>query len=267
MTRDPAAAPSGDIVHPSAIPFILDPSRLFRGHLVRRQPGRPWRWASALYWLRMFAITGGYHRYFSHRAYSTGRVFQFVLGFLAQTTGQKSVLWWAAKHRNHHRHSDTAQDLHSPRLGGFFHSHVGWIFDRRNDVDRPGAGRGSGALSGAALAAQVRGRCRRSLLALLCFAVAGWSGLVVGFCWSTVLRLSRDLLHQLAGPCARQPPLRDRRRLRNNPILALVTMGEGWHNNHHAFQSSARQGFRWWEIDAHLLRPEARWLLSAWSGT
>jgi len=79
----------------------------------------------ALYWLRMFAIGAGYHRYFSHRSYSTGRLFQFLLAFLAQSSAQKSILWWAAKHRHHHLHSDTPQDVHSPVHKGFVYSHLG----------------------------------------------------------------------------------------------------------------------------------------------
>lgn len=81
----------------------------------------------------MFAVVAGYHRYFSHRAFSTSRVFQFILGFLAQTSAQKSLLWWASKHRHHHLHADTDQDVHSPRQTGFLYSHVGWIFARKHD--------------------------------------------------------------------------------------------------------------------------------------
>jgi stearoyl-CoA desaturase (Delta-9 desaturase) len=87
-----------------------------------------------LYWLRIFAIGAGYHRYFSHRAYRTSRVFQFILAFLSQSSAQKSVLWWAAKHRHHHMYSDTQTDIHSPRHKGFIYSHLGWIFARRNDA-------------------------------------------------------------------------------------------------------------------------------------
>ncbi len=84
-----------------------------------------------LYWLRIFAIGAGYHRYFSHRAYETSRAFQFVLAVRSRrATSQKSVLWWAAKHRHHHLHSDTELDVHSPRQKGFLYSHVGWIFSR-----------------------------------------------------------------------------------------------------------------------------------------
>jgi len=203
----------------------------------------------ALYWIRMFAITAGYHRLFSHRAYSTGRAFQFVLAFLAQASGQKSVLWWAAKHRVHHLHSDTAEDPHSPRHGGVFRSHIGWIFDRRHDP--------TDMVKVADLADFPELRWLHKyeavppiLLASLCFLLAGWPGLVVGFCWSTTLlyhaTFSINSLAHLRGK-VRYLTGDDSR---NNILLALLTMGEGWHNNHHACQSSARQGFRWWEFDA-----------------
>lgn len=81
-----------------------------------------------LYLLRMFAVTAGYHRYFSHRAFKTSRAFQFVLACLAQSSAQRGVLWWAGKHRWHHRHADTELDVHSPARHGFFHAHVGWIW-------------------------------------------------------------------------------------------------------------------------------------------
>ena len=119
-------------------------------------PGRRLRICVALYWLRIFAIGAGYHRYFSHRAYSTSRAFQFVLAFLSQTTAQKSVLWWAAKHRHHHLHSDTEHDVHSPRHNGFIYSHVGWIFSRKHDDPDLAKVIGSGALSRADVAAQIR---------------------------------------------------------------------------------------------------------------
>jgi len=197
----------------------------------------------------MFAIGAGYHRYFSHRAYSTSRTFQFMLAFLAQTTAQKSVLWWAAKHRHHHLHSDTEQDVHSPRHKGFLYSHVGWIFDRKHDA--------TDLVKVADLARfpELMWLHRYELLpaialAVLCVAAAGWSGLVVGFFCSTVLVYHGTFcINSLAH-------VRGRKRYvtgddsRNNWILALFTMGEGWHNNHHAFQSSVRQGFRWWEVDA-----------------
>jgi len=248
MTSAPDPRSRGDIVHPSALPFIL--VHLGCGAVI-------WTGVSAsavvlglaLYWVRMFAITAGYHRLFSHRAYATGRVFQFLLAFLAQASGQKSVLWWAAKHRLHHLHSDTSEDPHSPRHGGAFHSHIGWVFDRRHDH--------TDLVKVADLArfAELRWLHKYEalppiLLAGLCLLIAGWPGLVIGFCWSTTLvyhaTFSINSLAHLRGK-ARYLTGDDSR---NNAVLAFVTMGEGWHNNHHAYQSSARQGFRWWEFDA-----------------
>src|SRR4030095_485737 len=93
-------------------------------------------WLAASYFLRMFGVTGGYHRYFSHRSYKLNRFWQFWFAFLAQTSGQKGVLWWAAHHRDHHLHSDRKTDLHSPVHEGFWWSHLGWILsDEYDDYD------------------------------------------------------------------------------------------------------------------------------------
>ncbi len=236
-----------DIMYPSAIPFIL----VHLGCLAALWSGITWQAAALcalLYWLRIFAIGAGYHRYFSHRAYSTGRVFQFVLAFLSQTSTQKSVLWWAAKHRHHHRHSDTPRDVHSPRHKGFIYSHVGWIFARKHDK--------ADLTKVADLARfpelmwlhrweQLPSVC----LALLSFLLGGWPGLLVGFFWSTVLVYHATFcINSLAHVHGRQRYVTGDDS-RNNWLLALFTMGEGWHNNHHAYQSSVWQGFRWWEID------------------
>ena len=237
-----------DIMYPSAVPFVL----VHLACVAAFWTGVTYEAVGLgllLYWLRIFAIGAGYHRYFSHRAYRTSRAFQFALAVLSQSTAQKSVLWWASKHRHHHLHSDTETDVHSPRHKGFVYSHLGWIFSRKND---------------AADLAKVADFARYpelmwlhkhelvppAVLALLSVLIAGWSGLVVGFFWSTVLVYHATFcINSLAH-------VRGRRRYvtgddsRNNWLLALFTMGEGWHNNHHAYQSSVRQGFRWWEIDA-----------------
>jgi stearoyl-CoA desaturase (delta-9 desaturase) len=236
-----------DIVYPSAIPFILVHLACF----AAVWSGITWQAiviCGVLYWLRIFAIGAGYHRYFSHRAYSTSRVFQFILAFLSQTTTQKSVLWWAAKHRHHHLHSDTLEDVHSPRHTGFLYSHLGWIFARRHaktDLVK---------VADLARFPELMWLHKLELapaivLAVLCFLIGGWSGLVVGFFWSTVLVYHATFcINSLAH-------VRGRKRYvtgddsRNNWFLAIFTMGEGWHNNHHAYQSSVRQGFKWWEYD------------------
>ncbi len=236
-----------DIMYPQVLPFLL----IHAGCVAAIWTGVSWQAVGlcvALYWLRMFAITAGYHRYFSHRAYATSRVFQFILAFLAQSSAQKSVLWWAAKHRHHHLHSDTAQDVHSPRHKGFLYSHVGWIFYRQHD--------GTDLVKVADLASypELMWLHRLELLpaaalAGLCFIVAGWSGLVVGFLWSTVLLYHATFcINSLAHVHGRKRYVTGDDS-RNNWLLALLTMGEGWHNNHHAYQASARQGFYWYEID------------------
>jgi hypothetical protein len=121
-----------DIMYPSAIPFVL----VHLACIAAFWTGVTYQAIAiclVLYWVRIFAIGAGYHRYFSHRAYKTSRAFQFVLAFLSQSSAQKSVLWWAAMHRHHHLHSDTELDILSPRHKGFIYSHVGWIFARSND--------------------------------------------------------------------------------------------------------------------------------------
>jgi stearoyl-CoA desaturase (Delta-9 desaturase) len=236
-----------DIIYPSAIPFLL----VHVACIAAFWTGVTTEAVAiciALYWLRIFAIGAGYHRYFSHRAYATGRVFQFMLAFLAQSTTQKSVLWWAAKHRHHHLYSDTREDVHSPRQKGFLYSHAGWIFARKHgetdlvkvaDLERY---------------PELRWLHRFEqgpsiVVATLCFVVGGWSGLVVGFLWSTVLVYHATFcINSLAHVLGRKRYVTGDDS-RNNGLLAFFTMGEGWHNNHHAYQSSVRQGFRWWEFD------------------
>lgn len=254
-TPQGAAAPhADDILYPAAIPFLLVHLAAFAA-IWTGIDGRALALCAVLYGLRMFGVTGGYHRYFSHRAFSTSRVFQFVLACLAQSSAQKSVLWWASKHRLHHRYSDTVDDVHSPRHKGFLYSHVGWIFARRHDQSD------LSNVPDLTRYPELRWLHRHEhapaiVLALASLAIGGWSGLVVGFIWSSVLVYHATFaINSLAH-------VRGSRRYvtgddsRNNLWLAIATMGEGWHNNHHAFQSSARQGFRWWEIDLtfYLLR-------------
>ena len=197
--------------------------------------------------LRMFGITGGYHRYFAHRAYRTGRVFQFVLAWLGCSALQKGPLWWAAGHRRHHRNSDREGDMHSPREG-FWYAHQGWIFDSRwgaTEVD---------AIRDFTRYPELLWLNRWHLVppvttAVLCFAIGGASGLLWGFAISTVV------LWHLTYAINSVAHVWGRRRYetgddsRNNLWLALLTLGEGWHNNHHHYVSSARNGFFWWEVD------------------
>ena len=243
----PVKRGQGDIVYPAVVPFVA----AHLGCLAAFWSGVTWEALAigfALYWLRIFGIGAGYHRYFSHRSYEASRAVQFGLAVLAQTSAQSSVLWWAAKHRHHHLHADTGEDVHSPLHTGFFYSHVGWIFDRRN------AGTDMVRVDDLARYPELRFLHRFEYvpaiaLAVACYGLAGWSGLVVGFMWSTVAVYHATFcINSLAHVRGRQVYVTGDTS-RNNWLLALFTMGEGWHNNHHAYQASVRQGFRWWQVD------------------
>jgi len=202
----------------------------------------------ALFWLRMFSVTAGYHRYFSHRSYKTSRTFQFILALAGTLAVQKGVLWWAANHRNHHKYSDQPEDLHSPRQRGFWWAHVGWILApdyEGTDLTR---------IPDMAKYPELRWLNDNYLvppvaLAVLLYLVGGATWLVWGFFISTTMlwhaTFTINSLAHVWG--SRRYETTDTSR--NNPWLALLTMGEGWHNNHHRYMNSARQGFFWWEID------------------
>ena len=212
-----------------------------------------WSWKAALwlaggYAVRMFAITAGYHRYFSHRTYKTSRAFQFLLALVGMSAAQQGPLWWAAHHRNHHRHSDQPEDTHSPRQRGFWWAHVEWIFAARE------RGTNLAAVKDLARYPELRFLDRHDMLfavgwGVAIYLVGGWTALFWGHLLAIVIAWHitfciNSLAHVLG-----------RRRYetsddsRNNAVLALLTFGEGWHNNHHHYQRSARQGFYWWELD------------------
>ena len=212
-----------------------------------------WSWpgfalAMALYFVRMFGVTGAYHRYFSHRTYRTSRWFQFVLAWLAQTSLQKGALWWAAHHRDHHKYSDTKLDPHSWREEGFWWSHVGWILSRdTEDTDFK-------KISDLARYPELRWLntyhiVPGALLGLSLWLVGGWHAFVWGFLVSTTLLWHGTFsINSLAHWWGRRR-YETTDDSKNSFLLAIVTMGEGWHNNHHYYQRSTRQGFFWWEID------------------
>jgi stearoyl-CoA desaturase (delta-9 desaturase) len=201
----------------------------------------------ATFYLRLFAITGGYHRYFSHKAYKTSRVFQFVLAAVGCMSIQKGPLWWAGGHRRHHRYSDQEGDMHSPD-DGFWYSHTGWIFDGRWDATETDRIRDFARFPELVWLNHYHA-VPPVLLAIACFAIGGWSGLVWGMAISTTLLWhSTYTINSLAHRWgSRRYETTDGSR--NNGFLALLTLGEGWHNNHHKYMASARQGFFWWEID------------------
>jgi stearoyl-CoA desaturase (delta-9 desaturase) len=219
-----------------------------------------WIICVVLYVARMFFVTGGYHRYFSHRAFKTSRFFQFILAFGAQSSFQKGVLWWAANHRIHHKHSDTPEDPHSANLYGFWYAHIGWIMGpeykpTRYDLIKDMKHRELYWLNKYHFVPPV-------VLALAVYLIgnkvngagffdwsAGLSTLFIGFFLSTILVYHgtftiNSLMHKIGNQRYKTGD-----QSRNSLVLALITLGEGWHNNHHYYQSAARQGFYWWEID------------------
>jgi stearoyl-CoA desaturase (delta-9 desaturase) len=236
-----------DIIYPASIPFVLVHVACLAAFWSGVTPTAVML-CIGLYIARMFGVTAGYHRYFSHRSFRTSRVFQFLLAALAQSSAQRGILWWAAKHRHHHRHSDTELDVHSPRMRGFMYSHVGWIFTPQHgetDVD---------AIPDLTKYPELVWLNRHpylpaAVLAVACFLIGGWPGLVVGFFWSTVLLYHGTFfINSLAHVHGTQRYVTGDDS-RNNWWLAVITLGEGWHNNHHAYQRSTRQGFRWYEFD------------------
>ncbi len=205
-------------------------------------------WMLGSYALRMFAVTGGYHRYFSHRAYKLNRFWAFCMGFLAETSAQKGILWWAANHRHHHRYSDQEEDIHSPWWTTIYHSHVGWILCDDYDQYDPRL------IADFYKYPELRWLQKYHVLPTVVYAVGmfligGWPLLLWGYFLSTVLlwhgTFTINSFSHLIG--TRRWETTDQSR--NNWFLAIVTMGEGWHNNHHYCMSSARQGYKWWEYD------------------
>ena len=225
-----------------------------------------WSWtavgiAAALYFIRMFAITGFYHRYFSHRSFHTSRVMQFIFAAVGNASAQRGALWWAATHRHHHKHSDEEEDAHSPRMTGFWWAHLGWLTSNKHFATNYDSIRDLAKFPELVflnrfdwLVPALLGGGLYGLGALLerfapGLGTNGWQVAVWGFFISTVVLLHgtlciNSLAHVLGG---RRFNTKDDSR--NNLLLALITLGEGWHNNHHRYMSSARQGFFWWEID------------------
>ncbi len=203
--------------------------------------------AVALYLVRMFFITAGYHRYFAHRAFKTGRVMQFIFAFGGGTAAQKGMLWWSGHHRHHHKHSDTPVDIHSPKRG-FWWSHMGWIVCEKYE-ETP-----TQSIKDFAKYPELVWLDKHHLvppvaLGLACYLLGGWSALFGGFFLSTaVLYHGTFVINSVTHVFGRRRYATSDTS-KNSLLLALITLGEGWHNNHHYYQSTANQGFFWWEID------------------
>lgn len=230
-----------------AIPFLTIHLMCF----LAFQTGVRWEWialAVGSYYLRMVAVTAGYHRYFSHRSYKTSRLFQFLLAFLAMTSAQKGVLWWAAHHRHHHKYSDREEDTHSPLQRGFWFAHVGWILSA-NSIQ-----------TDMSLVRDFRQYPEICFLnrfyfipplvyALLIYSLWGFPGLIWGFFISTTALYHctffiNSLTHMIG-----RVRYKSNDGSKNSFLLAVLCCGEGWHNNHHHYQLAAKQGWFWWEVD------------------
>jgi stearoyl-CoA desaturase (delta-9 desaturase) len=199
------------------------------------------------YYVRMFGVTAGFHRYFSHRTYRLNRFWQFAMAVLAMTAAQKGVLWWAANHRHHHKYSDMPEDIHSPVQRGFWWSHIGWILARDESPDYE-------RVSDLAKFPELRWLDRNQYVPTMLYAVAmafafGPVGLFYGYFLATVLLWHGTFSINSVMHVFGKRVFETSDDSRNSMIFALLTMGEGWHNNHHHHQGSAAQGFRWWQLD------------------
>ena len=216
--------------------------------------------AISFYALRMIGITAFYHRYFAHKAFKAGRATQFIFALIGSAATQRGPLWWASHHRHHHHYSDTDKDIHSPKKG-FFWSHVGWFlsdkhFKTRLDLIPDFAKFKELVILDrfdilVPLACSILMYLLGVLLNIL-FPSLGTSGLqmlVWGYVISTVVLLHATLSINSFAHKVGSRRFKTSDTSRNNFLLAIITFGEGWHNNHHQFPSSARQGIRWWEVD------------------
>jgi stearoyl-CoA desaturase (delta-9 desaturase) len=215
----------------------------------------------AAYLVRVFALTAGFHRYFSHRSYKTSRVFQFILAFVGTSAAQLGPIWWASHHRHHHEYSDQPEDIHSPSLKGFFRSHIGWVmckkyvtpqYERVGDLTKY---------------PELMFLDRFSVVAPLCLGLTmygighwlsvahpalgttGWQMVMWGFFVSTVMTYHATFCINSLTHIFGTRRFKTKDHSRNNFWLALLTFGEGWHNNHHRYPIATRQGLYWWEID------------------
>ena len=232
---------------------------------------------AALYFIRMFAITGFYHRYFSHKSFKTSRVGQFVFGVLGSSAVQRGPIWWAAHHRDHHQYSDKPEDAHSPIQHGFVRAHMSWFLSKKGfapDLKR---------VRDLMKFAELRWLDRFDVVVPVLLAVGvfflgvalqkfapglhtnGWQMLVWGFFVSTVLcSHGTYTINSLSHVFGKQR-YKTGDSSRNNWFLALITLGEGWHNNHHHYPSSTRQGFYWWEVDiTYYMLKVMSWLGIVW---
>lgn len=218
-----------------------------------------------MYFLTALGITVGFHRLFVHRSFETNIVVKVILAILGSMAVQGSLMTWVALHRRHHQHSDTPDDPHSPHhhghgvlgvLRGFWHSHIGWFFH----PDPPGLQRYIKDLRASPTLQIVSALFPLwVVLGLVIPGVLGglftqsWAGVWTGLIWGGLVRvfLVHHVTWSVNSACHLWGfrPYRSEDESRNNVIFGILALGEGWHNTHHAFPTSARHGLRWWQID------------------
>jgi len=225
-----------------------------------------WSWtalgvAVALYGIRMFAITGWFHRYFAHRTFKTGRAVQFLFALIGNSSAQRGALHWAAHHRHHHRFSDLPEDAHSPRQHGFWISHMLWFSKGENSACRSRRLKDFSAFPELLFldrfdfaAPMLLGSLLIALGMTLNWLLPGLHTngpqmVIWGFFVSTVALYHGTFSINSLGHILGRKRFETGDDSKNSALLALITLGEGWHNNHHHFPNSVRQGFRWWEFD------------------
>jgi len=208
------------------------------------------------YAVRMFGITGGFHRYFAHNSYKTSRPFQFVLALMGTSAWQKGPLWWASHHVEHHLHSDRIKDAHSPVTGSLWWAHMGWFWATAEHDVHP-----QKYLDGTSRVAKKFNEYPELvaldkfhhlpgiILMATCYGVDGGAGLLWGFVVPTVAVWHSTFCVNSVCHVWGSRRFATSDNSRNNPFVGLITFGEGWHNNHHAFPWSVRQGLKWWEMD------------------
>lgn len=229
-----------------------------------------------MYFVRMFAITGVYHRYFSHRTYQTSRLFQFLMAYLGATSAQKGPIWWASHHRHHHKYSDTENDVHPPSEG-FWWAHIGWVLSAQFVETK------MEYVKDLLKFPELRLLDKCHYIPPITLAVAlylfgawcetdypglhtsGFQMLVWGFFISTTLLYHGTFAINSFTHMYGKQRFETGDRSRNSLLLALITLGEGWHNNHHRYPGSERQGFYWWEIDiSHYILKVLSWFGLVW---
>lgn len=236
--------------------------------------GRGLGWVELSLLVFMYVATGlgitlGYHRLFTHRSFETVRPVKFLLGVLGSMSVQGPLIRWVAVHRRHHQHSDQVDDPHSPHgygggirgvLAGMWHAHVGWMFAPHH----PGLNRYVGDLTSDRLVNCISNLWGLWVLLglLIPTAIGGlltgtWLGALLGFLWGGLVRIF--LVHHVTWSINSvchvwgRRPFRCHDESRNNFLCGILALGEGWHNNHHAFPTSARHGLEWWQIDLSYL--------------